>query len=83
MELRAITHVYEQDGIQFQKVIGIYDFKYLKDGIDEVKEAMKQTDTIITHYQEPDDGCDNYFIKYSDGTYFYTSTYEKNKIVGF
>ena len=33
---------------------------------------MKQTDTIITHYQEPDDGCDNYFIKY-DGTYFYTS----------
>ena len=81
MIVKAITYMYEQDGIQNQKVVGIYSSKEVSKGIDEIKEGMLAFGRTILR-EEKD--CCNYFLEFSGGEFekecFYTGDYILNEL---
>jgi len=81
MIVKAITYMYEQDGHQNQKVVGVYSSKEISKGIEEVKEGMIALGRKIIR-EEKD--CCNYFLEFSGGDYgkecFYTGDYILNEL---
>lgn len=73
-ELKAITFCYTQDGIQCNKVVGIFKREQLSEALDEIREAFGRNRIVEDKF---DESCDNYFIQFNDenDSYFYTSNY--------
>lgn len=80
LELRAITYCYIQDNVQENKVVGIFYREQLEDAFGDIKEFYKRYDeSTITEYKY-DESCDNYYLEYSNGDYFYSSNYTIGKL---
>lgn len=78
MELKAITYNYTQDGIQYNKVVGIFTREQLESALNDIRNGFGYEGSnrrlVVDKY---DRRCDNYFLEFDDEnrSYFYTSNY--------
>ena len=72
--LKAITYCYLEDKIQYQKVVGVFYPKQLKNALNNIKKGYGSDKEIIK--DNYDKNCDNYFLEFDDESYFYTSNYK-------
>lgn len=78
--LKAITHCYTQDDIPCNKVIGIFRTRdQLNLALTDIKESEAYKNIKIKKdvYEK---SCDNYFLEYENGDWFYSSDFEVNKL---
>lgn len=79
--VKAITYIYTQDGIQNQKVVGVYSPDKIVEGLSEVKEGMQALGRKLVR-EEKD--CCNYFLEFESQDNgkecFYTGDYILNEL---
>ncbi len=76
----AITQCWMQDGIELQKVVGLYEPDKVEEGINEIKRCMKHYGYKLLKDEKDQNG--SYYFEYesSDKTCFYTGTFELNEL---
>lgn len=79
--VKAITYAYTQDGVQSQKIVGVYAPDKVEEGLNEVKKSMQALGKKLV--KESKDCC-NYFLEFesqgSEKEYFYTGDYILNEL---
>lgn len=79
--VKAITHCFTQDGVEINKVIGVYSPDKIQLGLEEVRKVM--TSENKKNIKDEKDCC-NYFLEFEDekGTkeHFYTGDFILNEL---
>ena len=75
MKLKSITYNYIQDGVLYNKVVGIFKKEQLESALNDIKNGFGSDRKLIV--DKYDKNCDNYFLEFDDDnvSYFYTSDY--------
>lgn len=75
MKLKAITYNYTQNGILYNKVVGIFKKDQLEGALNDIRNGFgSDKKLIVDKYGK---SCDNYFLEFDDAdrSFFYTSDY--------
>lgn len=79
--VKSITHVFYQDNIERQRVVGIFAPDKIVDGLDEIRKTMTKLGKTI---KADTKDCCNYFIEFTDDKKnvdrFYTGDFILNEI---